>query len=483
MKEPDEQTHLEALYRQISAIRAQVEQEGTAQYQRWQPYLKRPPFARSARNLADYLALRKHDLRPLQRELARLGLSSLGRAESRVRENLDAVLATLSRMLGRGAPPYPDPEAFFAREAQLEAATQELFGPGAGPRILVTLPEEVATDPALASGLVEAGMDAARINCGHGNPEVWSRMIAQVRQAAPQRAMPILMDLSGPRLRTETVRADRRLFTGDLLALTALPNPGGHYPCQTTVGLPEALSGLQPGHRVFIDEGKLEARVERLEGEAVLLRVVNTPPKGFKLQPEKGLNLPDSPLSIEPLSPKDLEDLEFALLNADLLGYSFVQRPEDVECFLLELETRQPSRLRGVVLKIETAEAVSNLPELMVRAAGRWPTAIMIARGDLAVELGYERLAEMQEEILWLAEAASVPVIWATQVLDRLVKKGTPSRAEVSDAVLAARAECVMLNKGPYLEQGIRVLTEVLRRMRNHQYKKTPKMRPLKAWS
>jgi pyruvate kinase len=107
----------------------------------------------------------------------------------------------------------------------------------------------------------------------------------------------------------------------------------------------------------------------------------------------------------------------------------------------------------------------------------------MIARGDLAIELGHQRLAEMQEEILWLAEAASVPVIWATQVLDRLIRKGTPSRAEVSDAVLAARAECVMLNKGPYLEQGIEVLAEVLRRMQDHQYKKTPKMRPLKTWS
>ncbi|GIW33741.1 hypothetical protein [Meiothermus sp.] len=115
MQASEERAALEALYRQISTLRAQVEQEGAAQYQRWLPYLKRPPFARSARNLADYLALRKHDLRPLQRELAWLGLSSLGRAESRVRENLEALLATLSRMLGHGKMPYPRPEDFFAR--------------------------------------------------------------------------------------------------------------------------------------------------------------------------------------------------------------------------------------------------------------------------------------------------------------------------------------------------------------------------------
>lgn len=478
-----EYPRLEQLYRRLSELRGVVEQEGEEQYQQWRPYLGRPLFDTSARNLADYLALREHDLRPLQRDLAMLGLSSLGRAESRVRENLDSVLATLDRVLGRGNVPYPPPESFFAGEALLEVATRELFGPGEGTRILVTLPEAVASDAGLAQGLVKAGMDAARINCGHGSPEIWGQMIARVRKATQRRPIPILMDLSGPRLRTETVWADRRLFVGDQLVLTTKPTFDDRYLFQASVGLPQALKGLQVGHRVFIDEGKLEARVEQVKAGAATLQVVNTPPKGFKLQPEKGLNLPDTPLEIEALTPKDLQDLEFAARNADLIGYSFVQRVGDVERLLGELEARSPLRLRGVVLKIETAEAVSNLPDLMVRAAGRWPTAIMIARGDLAIELGYQRLAEMQEEILWLAEAASVPVIWATQVLDRLVKKGTPSRAEVSDAVLAARAESVMLNKGPYLEQGIEVLAEVLRRMQDHQYKKTPKMRPLKAWS
>jgi len=483
MQELGERTHLERLYHRLSELRLAVEQSGEAQYQQWLPYLNRPLFAQSARNLADYLALRGHDLRPLQRDLAMLGLSSLGRAESRVRENLDSVLATLDRVLGRGIESYPPSESFFAREALLEAASNELFGSGRGTRILVTLPEAVATDLRLTRGLIEAGMDAVRINCGHGSPEVWGQMIAQVKQAAQGQHIPILMDLSGPRLRTEKVWADRRLFVGDQLLLTTQPALDNRYLFQATVGLPQALEGLQVGHRVFLDEGRLEARVEQIKSDAVQLRVVNTPPKGFKLQPEKGLNLPDTPLEIEALGAKDLQDLEFAARNADLIGYSFVQRVSDVERLLEELETRQPLHLRGVVLKIETAEAVSNLPDLMVRAAGRWPTAIMIARGDLAIELGYQRLAEMQEEILWLAEAASVPVIWATQVLDRLVKKGTPSRAEVSDAVLAARAECVMLNKGPCLEQGIQVLVEVLRRMQDHQYKKTPKMRPLKAWS
>ena len=106
----------------------------------------------------------------------------------------------------------------------------------------------------------------------------------------------------------------------------------------------------------------------------------------------------------------------------------------------------------------------------------------MIARGDLAVELGYERIAEMQEEILWLCEAAHVPVIWATQVLEGLTKRGIPTRAEVSDAVMADRAECVMLNKGPYVVQAVNLLDGVLLRMQAHQDKKTPRLRALRSW-
>jgi pyruvate kinase len=135
-----------------------------------------------------------------------------------------------------------------------------------------------------------------------------------------------------------------------------------------------------------------------------------------------------------------------------------------------------------LVLKIETPEAVANLPDIVVQAAGRQPTAIMIARGDLAVEIGFARLAEMQEEILWIGEAAHVPVIWATQVLEHLVKKGTPSRGEMTDAAMAARAECVMLNKGPYLFKAITELDTLLARMGGHQHKKTPQLRALRSW-
>src|SRR5262252_3134410 len=136
----------------------------------------------------------------------------------------------------------------------------------------------------------------------------------------------------------------------------------------------------------------------------------------------------------------------------------------------------------GGIRKIETKQAIRNLPDLIVQAAGNRPTAVMIARGDLAVEIGYNRMAEMQEEMLWLCEAAHVPVIWATQVLEHLAKEGVPSRAEVTDAAMAERAECVMLNKGPFITEAVQLLDDVLTRMLAHQQKKTAQLRALHSW-
>jgi pyruvate kinase len=148
----------------------------------------------------------------------------------------------------------------------------------------------------------------------------------------------------------------------------------------------------------------------------------------------------------------------------------------------LEEQLSEKAKKIAIIAKIETQKAVHNLPELIVAAAGKHPFGVMIARGDLAVEIGYERLAEIQEEILWLCEAAHIPVVWATQVLENLVSKGIPSRAEMTDAAMAERAECVMLNKGPFVNQAITILDDVLSRMQEHQLKKTPQLRALRVW-
>jgi pyruvate kinase len=178
------------------------------------------------------------------------------------------------------------------------------------------------------------------------------------------------------------------------------------------------------------------------------------------------------------LTPKDREDLRFIDGRADMVGYSFVRTESDVQALQSHLATVGGHKL-GIVLKIETRGAFEQLPALLL-AAMRSPSAgVMIARGDLAVECGYERLAEVQEEILWMAEASHTPVIWATQVLENLAKEGIPSRAEITDAAMSERAECVMLNKGPYVVEAVRVLDDILTRMQTHQRKKSPMMREL----
>lgn len=197
-----------------------------------------------------------------------------------------------------------------------------------------------------------------------------------------------------------------------------------------------------------------------------------------KLAPEKGINLPDTTINVSALTAKDLADLDYVASRADIIGLSFVRTPEDAQQLADELSQRTASQV-GIVLKIETRLAFDNLPRLLLAAMQSPSVGVMVARGDLAVELGFERLAEVQEEILWLYEAAHVPVIWATQVLESMAKSGAPSRAEVSDAVMSGRAECVMLNKGPFIVETVRFLDGLLERMAAHQSKKRSMLRRL----
>jgi len=197
-----------------------------------------------------------------------------------------------------------------------------------------------------------------------------------------------------------------------------------------------------------------------------------------KLGAFKGINLPDTELTTPILNAKDRADLQFAARHADLVAFSFLRDPSDLEPCLEALDAAGGENL-SVVLKIETHQGFASFVPLLTAALQRRSIAVMVARGDLGVELGFERLAEVQEELLWLCEAAHVPVIWATQVLESLSKTGVPSRAEVTDAAMAVRAECVMLNKGPFVDEAVRFLDDVLARMQHHQSKKTSKCRKL----
>jgi pyruvate kinase len=279
------------------------------------------------------------------------------------------------------------------------------------------------------------------------------------------------------------------LKRGDLLILTRDMKPGRPAtldsrgvvlnPAHIACTLPEIFGDVRAGERIWFDDGKIGGAIVKVETDRLHVRITHARVQGEKLRGDKGINLPDSALRLPALTAKDNEDLKFVVQHADMVGLSFAGGAADVQLLHEELQRLGGQRL-GIVLKIETRRGFENLPCMLLKAM-RMPCAgVMIARGDLAVECGYERLAEVQEEILWVCEAAHLPVIWATQVLENLAKGGTASRAEITDAAMGHRAECVMLNKGPYIVQAVQALDDILQRMQAHQSKKQSMLRELR---
>lgn len=497
-----------------------------------------PAHQAGARNLLHYLALRSGDLRPLQLELSRLGLSSLGRAEPHVLASIDKVLGLLHRLSGRDWTPR-DPDEPVGSRASTQALQRHavaLLGrtpPGRDVRIMVTLPGEAAADPGRIDAMVQAGMDIARINCAHDTPAQWQAMAEAVRLRprrdelgrviAPARlalrpagsARPVgaeadavlgvdpdwlaplkvgdLISLKDARRAQRQLEIVERHADGVIAALSrsayltadVVLRHEPHRDRRSALHeLPAAqgLLHLRRGDRIWFDDGRIGGVVrKRLDGGGVLVEIGSAREGGEKLAADKGINLPDTALDLPALTAQDLQDLDTVVATADLVGLSFCQSADDVRRLRAELAARGASTL-GLMLKIETQRGFAALPSILL-AAMEGPTAgVMIARGDLAVECGYERLAEVQEEMLWACEAAHLPVVWATQVLETLARTGRPSRAEITDAAMGERAECVMLNKGPHIMDAIRMLDDILRRMQEHQSKKRPLLRALRAW-
>ncbi|HEY7536655.1 MAG TPA: pyruvate kinase [Gaiellaceae bacterium] len=479
------------LLRDLVGLRAEIVTEGTRLLEAWRPALHRRAFLPSAVNLAHYIALRRRDVRMLQEALMPLGLSSLGRCEGRVLPNLDAVIASLAWILDEDCGPirHPRAAAFYRGNRLLRRHTEAVFGPTPERRevrIMVTLAAAKAREYGFVRRLVEHGADVVRINCAHETPEAWTEMASNARRAARETGRPcrVLIDLQGPRARTGRVAGvgdEVRVGVGDAVRLVHGRPERAPEPPQVECTVPGLIERLGPGAEACIDEGRIRLVCEQTDGESALLRVTHVESKGL-IRRDKGLNFPGTDLELDALTEKDVADLETVAPIADIVGYSFVRSAADVARLQGELTRLAPDRRLAIAAKVETALAVRNLPEIIVQGAGAQPLAVMIARGDLAVEIGFGRLAEIQEEILWLCEAAHVPVVWATHVLDSFVRKGSHSRAEMTDAAMAERAECVMLNKGPFVVDAVRVLDDVLSRMEAHQAKKTSRLRALHSW-
>jgi len=278
------------------------------------------------------------------------------------------------------------------------------------------------------------------------------------------------------------------LKKGDRLVVTREPLPGCSAridaagrtlsPAAISCTLPEVFSQVRTGESVWFDDGKIGSIIRQAQSDRIEVEITHAGAKGNRLNTDKGINLPDTKIELPAITPKDLEDLRFVVAHADLVGMSFVRHERDIYELQSRLRELKGDRL-GIVLKIETRQGFERLPNLMLAAMRQNIAGVMIARGDLAVECGYEPMAEVQEEMLWLCEAAHMPVIWATQVLESLAKKGQPSRAEITDAAMSERAECVMLNKGPHIVEAVTVLDDILHRMQSHQAKKSARLRRL----
>jgi pyruvate kinase len=479
---------------------------------KYQSYIDQvqPHYRDSARNLIHYLALRSFDLRDLQWQLFSLGLSSLGHSERYTMVNLQNILFLL-RLLNGGSPVGKSGgdaglDVNYPRgKRRLDENTISIFGPeefAGHTRIMVTLPSEAADDYHLVKEMALAGMDVARINCSHDGPEAWLKMIENLNLAKLETGRSILlyMDLEGPKLRTGAIapkiskkgkekRGFIRLREGDALYLTPDSTAAAIRPVfgddgeqlspgEIGVTLPDVFTDVKAGQHIWFDDGKIGGVVEVVLPNRIEVRITHVPGAEAKLRAEKGINLPDTTFQLPALTASDLENLPLIAAHADLVGYSFVRRPSDVEALQEELRLLQREDI-GIILKIETRETFTNLPALLLTAMRSPRIGAMIARGDLAVELGFLRIAEVQEQILWLCEAAHIPTIWATQILESLVKQGNATRAEISDAVLSVRAECAMLNKGPHIVEAIQLLRDIDRRMADHQVKKRSALRPL----
>jgi len=271
---------------------------------------------------------------------------------------------------------------------------------------------------------------------------------------------------------------DLELSPGDTFVLNA--SGRGDDPSANVLAfpVPALLEQVQPGERVILDDGRIVA-VAQSRGRNGLVCVVQRAVKSpTRLRSGKGITFPDSTLSELQLGPQDEAALSFALDRADGVGVSFVNTVRDVA--LIRERIRGAGKANfGMILKLETRGVLRNLPGILFEALKYDPVGLMIARGDLAVELSFERLAEVQEELLCFAEACHLPVIWATQVLDSAARSGVPTRAEVTDAAMAMRAECVMLGKGPHITTATRMLADIIRRMEAHQFKRRSMLRPL----
>ncbi|MBV9630184.1 MAG: pyruvate kinase, partial [Xanthobacteraceae bacterium] len=325
-------------------------------------------------------------------------------------------------------------------------------------KIVATL-GPASSEPAMIETLFEAGADVFRINMSHTPQDRMRALVNSIREIERKRDRPIgiLADLQGPKLRIgEFAEPAVQIKNGATFALDSEPTPGTAQ--RVYLPHPEILAALKPGHKLLLDDGKIRLEALETSPKHAITRVV----VGGKLSARKGVNLPDTTIALPALTAKDRSDLDAVLeAGADWIGLSFVQRPEDVA------EAKKITRGRAAVMaKIEKPQAVTRLGDILEIA-----DALMVARGDLGVELPLERVPGVQKQMTRAARRAGKPVVVATQMLESMISSPAPTRAEVSDVATAIfeGADAVMLSAesaaGQYPAEAVstmdRIATEV----------------------
>jgi len=315
-----------------------------------------------------------------------------------------------------------------------------------------------SSDPETLRDLVRTGMDVARLNFSHGTHQTHAATIAEVRAAASETGRPvaILQDLSGPKIRIGALRGGAvELTAGQVFVLTTRAGEGDAGGAAVTyAGLP---GDVDAGDPLLLNDGALELRVEETTPDSIVCRVI----VGGSLSSHKGINLPTRSVSAPFPTQKDLHDLAFGLEHGvDYVALSFVRNARDVE--LIRERTSQAGRGTPLIAKIERHEALHAIDEILAAADG-----IMIARGDLGVEIPIERIPQAQRTLIEKANAAAKPVITATQMLRSMVASPRPTRAEVTDVAnaIVAGSDAVMLSEetavGAYPVESVRMMQRI----------------------
>ena len=327
------------------------------------------------------------------------------------------------------------------------------FSPSAT-RILATL-GPATSEPEMIRSLIEAGADAFRLNFSHGEQQDHADRYKAIRGITGEMGKPVtvIADLQGPKLRVGTVAKGTELEKGQRFVFDNKDSKGGSE--RVHLPHPEIFDAILPGHRMMVDDGKLQFLVKGVDTGVIETEVL----AGGKLTDRKGVNVPDVSLDISPLTEKDRSDMDFALkLGVDWVALSFVQRVTDI------IEARSIIRdAAAIMVKVEKPQALDILEELVIACDG-----VMIARGDLGVEVPPERIPGLQKEITRVCRKVGKPVVVATQMLESMVESPIPTRAEASDVATAVMdgVDCVMLSaetaSGAYPVEAVSIMQRIL---------------------